>query len=144
MLGKSGRGGARKGAGRKGKNYVSMSVRLPEETRNRITRLSIKLGITLGETIAQAVDKTTETKEADPLWQRRVSSCYLILPVNLVAKSTSTHDMRSFGLSLLMMISRYIFQALPCRDVTLLKCIPSCDPISTYLTLPLRLLSVGA
>lgn len=56
------RGGARQGAGRKGKNYVSMSVRLPEETRNRITRLSIKLGITLGETIAQAVDKMTETK----------------------------------------------------------------------------------
>ena len=62
MVGKSGRGGARQGAGRKGKNYVSMSVRLPEETRNRITRLSIQLGITLGATIAQAVDKMTETK----------------------------------------------------------------------------------
>ena len=62
MVGKSVRGGARQGAGRKGKNYVSMSVRLPEETRNRITRLSIQLGITLGETIAQAVDKMTETK----------------------------------------------------------------------------------
>lgn len=56
------RGGNRPGAGRKGKNYVSMSVRLPEETRNQITRLSIQLGITLGETIAQAVDKMTETK----------------------------------------------------------------------------------
>lgn len=62
MVGKSVRGGARQGAGRKSKNYVSMSVRLPEETRNRITRLSIQLGITLGETIAQAVDKMTETK----------------------------------------------------------------------------------